>query len=172
MFPITSSTLWSPEPALCQGVRATLDLADVTEVSSVFLLPARSRTRTRHGRTYEVRLRYPVQVQLVPDGEPAYLRSHGTDFHIIPIEWLATGPRRVYSLGPGLRVEGDEVLVLLVQSIGDAWSDKSLVNSLKRMNADVVTSDAPEYGLPCLRISAAFLDVRYPLSTQRTAASA
>lgn len=165
MFPIDSSTSWSPEPAFCQDVRTFLDRQGVTEVSSVFLLPARNRTRHYRGRVHEVRLRYPVQVELMPDGGLAYLRSHGADFHIIPIEWLGGGPTWVYSLGPGLSVEGDEVLVLLAQCLGDDRPDASLVNGLQRMTADVVTSDAPEYGLPCLRISAAFRDVRYPLWT-------
>jgi hypothetical protein len=163
MYPTDWSTSWSPEPPLCGQLRALLEREGVVEVSSFFLLPDAARTESYRGRRHEVRLRYSVQVELVPDGRPAYLRSHGPDFHIVPVEWLASGLTCVYSLGPGLDGNGNEVLLLLAQCFEPAPARAGLVDRVKRFTPDVLTSDAEEYGLPCLRISAAFDNVRYPL---------
>ena len=137
----------------------------MVEVSPFFLLPEAARVQSYRGRQHEVRLRYPVQVELLPDGRAAYLRSHGADFHIVPVEWLASGLTCVYSLGPGLCSSGSEVLVLLAQCFEPPATRSSLVEHLRRFTPDVTTSEAPEYGLPCFRISAAFEHVQYPLCT-------
>jgi hypothetical protein len=163
MYQTGSSTSWSPEPQLCAELRAVLETEGLVETSSFFLIPGAARMQTYRGRRHEVRLRYPVQVELVPDGRPAYVRSHGRDFHLVPVEWLASGLTHVYSLGPGLDSIGNEVLVLLAQCLGPAAAHDRLVEQVRRFTPDVMTSDAPEYGLPCLRISAAFESVRYPL---------
>jgi hypothetical protein len=171
MYPTDWSTSWSPEPPLCAQLRAALEQEGVVEMSSFFLIPDAARPQTYRGRRHEVRLRYSVRVELVPDGRPAYLRSHGSDFHIVPVEWLASGLTNVYSLGPGLDSHGNEVLVLLAQCFEPAAARGSLVEHVRRFTPDIMTSDAREYGLACFRISAAFENVRYPLCTDELTGS-
>jgi len=140
-----------------------LEQEGVVEVSPFFLLPDVARTQNYRGRRHEVRLRYPVQVELVPDGRPAYLRSHGAGFHIVPVEWLASDLTRVYSIGPGLGPDGDEVLVLLAQCFDAGGRTRTLADAVGRFTSHVIVDEQPEYGLPCFRLSAAFDTTRYPL---------
>jgi hypothetical protein len=145
------------EPPHSQVVRSALSGAQLTEVSAVSLIPHSVRVAQVRGRRQEVELRYPLRVQLAKSDETVYLRSHGTDFNIVPPEWLrGDALSGVYSLGRGLTDSGTENLVLLLQSFRPEHLDDHLPQLLRATGGEVLVSRETEYDLNCLRISASF----------------
>lgn len=104
-------------------------------------------------------LRYARAVRLEPDGEPWYLRSHGTDFRMIPQAWLRRGPRRCCSLGHDLAADGESDGLLLVQAFTEHLAEaehlgEELVRALPPGTEEPATRVGLEWGRPCLWLSA------------------
>lgn len=117
----------------------------VIEVNAVFAAP--HSLPPWGGRDH---IRYTC-VATGSDG-PIYLRSHGTEFNILPRPWLGQQIDGCYSIGPGL-VNGQQRTVVLAQmfrgrddalialAADDRWPTTPLVEAKQR------------YGLRCLLLS-------------------
>lgn len=76
-------------------------------------------------------LRYPRVVRLDPGDQAWYLRSFGTDFEIVPSDWLRRGLDRCYSVGADLEEAGERDGLLLVQAFtADLPGAESLAGTL------------------------------------------
>ena len=152
MFPIDLSILSLAEMPLLENFRQQLATSGVEEIGFHFIIPDIRRHFHWKGRKREVHLRYPVRV-LDKDGRGLYLRSYGTDFNILPIEWLNTGLNAVYSIGLAVDVHAETYMVMLLQSFTTNLSI-NFIDSIEALVTEYVVSEKPEYDLPCIRIAA------------------
>ena len=162
MYPTDWSTLSPFEPAICSTVRRCLKTFNITEVQAVALIPVTKRTILIQGKHHDVQLRYPFRTALVDKNDHIYLRTHGTDFNIVPPEWIRDGLGRVYSLGPGFDEHFNEHLLLLVQCFSPTDELLKIQAAIVQMGFEVESLQLAEYDQACWRLSALFRSVTFP----------
>jgi len=156
------------EPPWFDPLRRHLEACGLVEVSPIFLLCSPHRRVHFRGRLTDVQIRYPLRVTSGDD--EIFLRSHGTDFNVVPPEWLRTEElQRVYALGPGLGPNASEHSLLLVQIFNARAEaeDEALAGHLRSLGAEVLVCARAEYGVPCIRLSALFTGDRPTGERQR-----
>lgn len=117
----------------------------VLEVSSVFAVPLAQPPWGGHEH-----IRYDSAATR-PDGE-IYLRSHGTDFNIVPKPWLGQGIDGCYSIGPGL-VGCQQRMVVLAQLFRVGEEALGSLAADSRWPAPPLRASARRYGRPCTLFS-------------------
>ncbi len=143
---------WRSSPE--REVRSALVQLGVEEISPVFVFPDRVRYARIASRTLTIHLRYPVR-GVRETGTAVFLRSHGTDFNIVPPEWLGAGLGLVFSIGRGLDSELQERSLLLLQAIGNPHLIIPTLQAVVAPHANSLQSSSrDEYDLPCIRVSA------------------
>jgi hypothetical protein len=128
-------------------VRAALVTCDprVVEVSSVFAVPYSLPPWGGHDH-----IRYQC-VAAGTDG-PIYLRSHGTEFNILPRPWLGQQIDGCFSIGPGLVDERQRTVVLAQVFRGNENVLAALARD-GRWPVPPLVEASKRYGMSCLLLS-------------------
>jgi hypothetical protein len=117
----------------------------VIEINGVFAIP--HSLPPWGGRDH---IRYEC-VAAGPDG-PVYLRSHGSEFNIVPKPWLGQQIDGCYSIGPGLVGEQQRTVVLAQVFRGGEDALVALASDGRWPMAPLIESKR-RYGMRCLLFS-------------------
>lgn len=118
-------------------------LPGVVEIGSVLAVPAAAPAwGGREGIRY-------AMLGRSDKGPDVFLRSHGTDFNILPRPWLGMGMRGCYSIGPGLVGPSRETTVVLAQLFGEEGGVLDRLCTDGRWAGAPLTAARPTYGRRC-----------------------
>lgn len=117
----------------------------IVEVNGVFAVPYSLPPWGGHDH-----IRYEC-VATGPDG-PVYLRSHGTEFNIVPRPWLGQQIDGCFSIGPGL-VEERQRTVVLAQVFRGGDDALAALASDDQWPAPPLIESGSRYGIRCLLFS-------------------